>query len=342
MKKILFLVGLILLAGALFLAWFVPSAFIGSPSSSSVPIMIPENANAKMVADLLANKGIITSGFGYQVYSYVDVAARHPRSGEYVVAPGASYRSLARLFTLGPTRNEITIRILEGATLEDVGLELGKWDVTARSFSDLVGSAKQRTAFSAPLRQQFDFLKDLPASATLEGYLFPDTYRVWKDQLPLGFVLKQLQEFSKQTDGYVAEAAKQGRSLKDVVTLASMVEKEGKTLDEKKMIAGIFLNRLKDGMRLQSDATVNYVTGAGRARPSFEDLEVDSSYNTYKHDGLPPGPICNPGKDSLEAALHPTSSDYYYYLHDDSGKIYYAKTIEEHKANRVKAYGTEN
>ncbi|MHB8831059.1 MAG: endolytic transglycosylase MltG [Patescibacteria group bacterium] len=339
MKKIFLFLGLIFLAGALFLAWFVPSAFIGSPSQSSVPITIPENANAKAVADLLANKGIITSAFGYQVYSYIDASARHPRSGEFVVAPGASYRSLARQFSLGPTRNEITIRILEGATLEDIGLELGKWDVTARSFSDLVGSAKQHTAFSAPLRQQFEFLKDLPASATLEGYLFPDTYRVWKDQLPLGFILKQLQEFNNQTDGYAADAAKQGRILKDVVTLASMVEKEGKTLDEKKMIAGIFLNRLKLGMRLQSDATVNYVTGANRARPSLDDLEVDSSYNTYKHDGLPPGPICNPGKDSLEAALHPTENNYYYYLHDDSGKIYYAQTIEEHKANRIKAYG---
>lgn len=342
MKKILLLISLIILAGAVFLAWFLPSAYIGSPASTSVPIQIPENSTAGFVAELLSKKGIITSSFGYKIFSYLDSGARHPRAGDYAVFPGSSYRALARHFNSGPSRDEITIRILEGASLQDINLELGKWGVTTRSFMDLVGDTKQGKTFSAPLRQQFEFLKNLPANASLEGYLFPDTYRVWKDQLPLGFVLKQLQEFNKQTDGYIAEAAKQGRTLGDVVTLASIVEKEGRTLDEKKIIAGIFLNRLKLGMRLQSDATVNYVTNAGRARPSLADLEVNSLYNTYKHDGLPPGPICNPGKDSLEAALHPTSSDYYYYLHDDSGKVYYAKTIEEHKANRIKAYGTAN
>lgn len=339
MKKILLLISLIILAGAIFLAWFLPSAYVGSPASTSVPVQIPENSTAGSVAELLSKKGIILSPLGYKIFSYLDTGARHPRAGDYAVFPGSSYRVLARQFSLGPSRDEITIRVLEGSTLQDVNLELGKWGVTTRSFADLVGDTKQGKTFSTPLRQQFEFLKSLPAKASLEGYLFPDTYRVWKDQLPLGFVLKQLQEFGKQTEGYAAEATKQGRKLDEVVTLASMVEKEGKTLDEKKMIAGIFLNRLKLGMRLQSDATVNYVTGAGRARPSLDDLEVDSSYNTYKHDGLPPGPICNPGKDSLEAALHSTPSNYYYYLHDDSGKIYYAKTIEEHKANRIKAYG---
>lgn len=339
MKKILFLIGLVILAGAIFLAWFLPSAYIGSLANTSVPLQIPENSTAGSVAELLSKKGIILSPLGYKIFSYIDAGARYPRAGDYAVFPGSSYRTLARQFSLGPSRDEITIRILEGASLQDIGLEVGKWGVTARAFADLVGDVKQGKAFSAPLRQQFEFLKDLPAKASLEGYLFPDTYRVWKDQLPLGFVLKQLQEFDKQTEGYAADATKQGRKLDEVVTLASMVEKEGKTLDEKKMIAGIFLNRLKVGMRLQSDATVNYVTNAGRARPSLDDLEVDSPYNTYRHDGLPPGPICNPGKDSLEASLHPTSNDYYYYLHDDSGKIYYAKTIEEHKANRIKAFG---
>lgn len=342
MKKILFLIGLIILVGAIFLAWFLPSAYIGSPASTSVPLQIPENSTAGSVAELLSKKGIILSPLGYKIFSYIDSGARHPRAGDYAVFPGSSYRALARQLSLGPSRDEITIRILEGASLQDVSLEVGKWGVTARAFADLVGDAKQGKAFSTPLRQQFEFLKNLPAKASLEGYLFPDTYRVWKDQLPLGFVLKQLQEFDKQTEGYAADATKQGRTLKDVVILASLLEKEGKTLEERKMIAGILLNRLEGPMRLQLDSTVNYVTGGNKPRVSLEDLEVDSPYNTYKHNGLPPGPICNPGKDSLEAALHPTASSYYYYLHDDSGKIYYAKTIEEHKANRVKAFGTAN
>jgi UPF0755 protein len=339
MRKISFTLGIVFVALAIFSAWFIPSAYIGSPARTSVPLSVPENLNAASMAELLSSKGIIVSSLGYGIYAYLDVNARHPKPGDYAVYPGSSYRSLAKQFALGPTRDEISIRILEGSSTQEIGQELAKWGVTSRAFTDLVGDGKAKKAFSQPLRQEFDFLKDLPASASLEGYLFPDTFRVWKDQLPLGFVLKQLQEFKKQTDGYEAEAKTQGRILKDVVILASLVEKEGRTTEERKMIAGILLNRLRAPMRLQLDSTVNYATGGNKPRVSLDDLEVDSPYNTYKHDGLPPGPICNPGKDSLEAALHPTSSNYYYYLHDDSGKIYYAKTIEEHKANRVKAYG---
>ena len=338
MKKLLLFIGLVFLALAIFQAWFVPSAFIGPPTQSSVPGQIPENATADQVAKLLADKGIIVSPLGYRLYALLDDRAKHAVVGEYAVTPGASYRALARQFALGPTRDEITIRIIEGSSLRDIGLELNKWQVPERSFLDLVGDAKSSKSFSAALRSQFAFLKDLPADATLEGYLYPDTYRVWKDQLPLGFVLKQLNEFGKKTEGFDAQAKAQSRTWPDVVILASMLEKEGRTADEKKMIAGIFLNRLKLGMRLQSDATVNYVTNAGRARPTLEDLETESPYNTYRHEGLPLGPICNPGQDSLEAALHPTPNGYYYYLHDDDGKIYYAKTAEEHKANRAKAY----
>lgn len=339
MKKILFLISFLFLVSAIFLAWFVPSAYIGSASSLPMPVNIPDGTTAKQVGELLEQKGIIASSFGYRIFSYFDAAARNPRAGDYAVVPGSSYRVLTRQFSLGPARDEITVRILEGYTLRDVGAKLNEWGVKTIAWNDLVGSAEQGKKFSPVLREQFDFLRDLPENATLEGYLFPDTYRVWKDQLPLGFVLKQLQEFSKQTDGFVIESVKQSRSLSEVVILASIVEKEGRTFEEKKMIAGIFLNRLKIGMRLQSDATVNYLTNAGRARPTLDDLEVDSTYNTYKHAGLPPGPICNPGKDSLEAALHPTANDYYYYLHDEAGKIYYARNIEEHKVNRYKAYG---
>ena len=91
-------------------------------------------------------------------------------------------------------------------------------------------------------------------------------------------------------------------------------------------------------MPLQSDATINYITGSGRARPTLNELESESDYNTYQNKGLPPGPICNPGLDSLKAAYNPTKSSYYYYLHDKDGKIYYAKNLEEHKKNRWQAY----
>ncbi len=339
MKKIALLLGVFFLLLAGFLAWFVPSAFFGTPGSSMIDVSLPEGTDSKQVAQILAHKGIIASAWGYEIYSLIDRPAKNPKPGNYTVAPGASYRDLARVFALGPKRDEISIRILEGHTLDDVAKELSTHGVTLDEFSDLVGSRALEKQFAPALREQFEFLSDLPPDATLEGYLFPDTYRVWKDQLPLGFAFKQLQAFAKNTEGFAVEADAQGRDLHEIVIMASLVEKEGRTPEERRMIAGIIQNRLKMGMRLQLDSTVNYLTGSGRARSSLEDLEIESPYNTYQNAGLPPGPICNPGKDSLEAALRPRASDYYFYLHDDQGKVYYARNLEEHIANRYQAYG---
>ncbi len=150
---------------------------------------------------------------------------------------------------------------------------------------------------------------------------------------------KQLEEFAKRADRIALEGKKQGRTLQEIVTLASIVEKEVSTPADRKIVAGIFLNRIADGMMLQSDATVNYITQTGRTRSTQNDLNIDSPYNTYHHVGLPPGPICNPGEDALEAALHPTPSSYRYFLTDSNGKVYYGKTFEEHQRNRQKAFG---
>ncbi|HPN14569.1 MAG TPA: endolytic transglycosylase MltG [bacterium] len=341
MKKIALLLGVFFLLLAGFLAWFVPSAFFGTPGSSVVSINLPEGIDSKQTAEILEQKGVIASAWGYEIYALIDQQADKPKPGDYMVAPGASYRDLARVFILGPKRDEIAIRILEGQTLDDVAKELSTYGVAMEEYSDLVGSRTLEKSFAPALREQFEFLSDLPPDATLEGYLFPDTYRVWKDQLPLGFVLKQLQAFAKNTEGFVEEADAQDRGLHEIVIMASLIEKEGRTPEERRMIAGIIQNRLKAGMRLQLDSTINYLTGSGRARSSLQDLEIVSPYNTYKNAGLPPGPICNPGKDSLEAALNPKASNYYFYLHDDQGKIYYARNLEEHKINRYQAYGAE-
>lgn len=338
MKKILLALGLLSLAAALFMAWFVPSAFFGTPAGTTANLVVPEGATADEVSELLARRGIVASGFGYRIYGLLDTAARNPRAGSYEIAPGTSYRVIARQLALGPERDEVQVRVLEGATLNDVANELIRLGVSATSARDLIGDARIGKVFPQPLRAEFSFLKDLPTTASLEGYLFPDTYRVWKDQLPLGMILKQLKAFSEKTEGMADEAKRQGRTFADVVTLASIVEKEGRTMEERKVIAGIFLNRIKVGMRLQSDATVNYATQANRARPTYDDLENDSLYNTYRHDGLPPGPICNPGLDALQATLDPTATEYLYYLHDGQGKIYYARNIDEHRENRRKAF----
>jgi UPF0755 protein len=173
----------------------------------------------------------------------------------------------------------------------------------------------------------------------MEGYLFPDTYRVYKDQLPDALLRKQLEEFALQTSGFEGVAASQKRTLPDVVILASIVEKEAATDADRSIVAGIFMHRLDEGMRLQSDATLNYVLQTGRSQLTYDEIENTSPYNTYRYEGLPPGPISNPGKASLDAALHPAQTDYLFFLSDAQGKTYFARTLEEHAQNRIKAFG---
>lgn len=338
MKKIILLIGLLFLAAGAFLAWFVPRAWLQVPKEpfTTKRITIGENWDAGQTAQALKAAGVIDSVSGYRLYAFLDKAADKPRSGEYDLFLNDNYRDIARSVFRGPQRDEVEVRIIEGLSLKQQEEILANYGVKREDFEQWAGDGHP---FPRELRELFPFLSILPAGSSLEGYLYPDTYRVWKDQLPMGLIEKQLTQFQKKTQGMAEDAASQGRNFHDVVTLASIVEKEAAGAADRKVVAGIYLNRLKKGMRLQSDATVNYVTGAGRARPTLKDLEADSPYNTYTHDGLPPGPICSPSIESIEAALHPTQSDYLYYLHDEQGKSYYAKTLEEHRQNRYKAYG---
>ncbi len=325
------LLGLLCVAGLVTAIFFVPVAWLKTPdpNASSIRVEIPDHATADAVGMALLDKGVISSRLGYDVYAWFDGAANMPRSGEYDLKPGMSYRTIARMLALGPARDEASFTAIEGWTIQDIQTALANKGVDVRP-SDFLA---ERFA------DQYPFLKSLPPNTNLEGYLFPDTYRVWKDQLPDGLFMKQLDEFAKKTEGFAEEANAQGRDFRDVVILASIIEKEARNDEDRPIVAGIFLNRLKDGMRLQSDATLNYILKSGHDRLTTDELKNDSLYNSYQHDGLPPGPISNPGMASLEAALHPAKTDYRYFLTDPQGKTYYAKTLEEHQKNRAKAFG---
>lgn len=210
-------------------------------------------------------------------------------------------------------------------------------------------------------------LADKPAKADLQGFLFPDTYRFAKTATAMEVVDELLQTFtskfnqassdSENKSGYfilpgyesykVGTRVAPGLTVFDIVTLASILEKEtgragelatsDRLLEERRTVAGIFLNRLQQGMPLQSDATVNFVTKAGLASPTLDQTKVDSPYNTYKYAGLPPGPIANVSYSSLYAALHPLKTNYLYFLHEQNmGEVHYAADYETHLRNKQK------
>lgn len=237
---------------------------------------------------------------------------------------------------------ELKLTMLEGWTNKEIGQYLEKQSVVKAS--DFLSAARD-----------FDFsgyVDVLPAEAktsNLQGFLYPDTYQIFKtladpqktppQKASREIIAKMLDNFVKRMPaGAKMLAQKQGLSLYEAVILASIVEKEtNSNQTERQTVAGIFYNRLKAGMPLQSDATVNYATGKNLAAPMADDLKINSPYNTYLFKGLPPGPICNPSASSLQAVLNPVASEYFYYLHDQTtGQVYYSKTYEEHLINKAK------
>lgn len=229
---------------------------------------------------------------------------------------------------------EKSVRLIEGWTNEQVAVSL----------SETMGWAEPEVlAFlndpGADFRAQFSFLGEEDES--LEGYLFPDTYRVYASSSLAEVTTKLLDNFDRKLSLEMRqEIARQGRTIRDVVIMASIVEKEaplqnsGGENRDARLIAGIFWDRLKYGQALQSDATLSYVLKDNKPGHSGQELEVSSPYNTYKYRGLPPGPIANPGLEAIKAAVYPIYSEYNYFLTDSQRRVYYAETYAEHLRNK--------
>lgn len=188
------------------------------------------------------------------------------------------------------------------------------------------------------LKNKYTFLKDLPAGASLEGFLFPDTYIFSPEDSTQQVVDALLANFQKKFDPeWYAAAQAQGKTVHEMVIMASIVEKEVRTLQEKKIASGILWKRIAVGMPLQVDSSVNYATGKSLPAVTLEDLAIESPYNTYKHTGLPPGPIANPGLTSLQAALFPEPSQYWFYLsRQDTGETIFSQTFAQHSQAKAK------
>lgn len=335
--KRMYVIGILLLVALGGVLSWVRAAYINSPAPGSpVTISIGEGAGLSAVSHELADERVISSALGYRMYGAFHADAKEPKPGAYSLYPGMSYRSIARRLFLGPERREVTLRILEGWTLDDIERTVVKdGGGEASGVLRSVGDGVRGEPFDPLWREEFSFLRSLPSGRSLEGYLFPDTYRVWKDDLPESLIRKQLNEFQDRVDpSSITSFPSPLRSLDDVIVLASIIEKEVRNDEDRKIVAGIFLKRLAIGMPLQSDATLGYVTKSGRSRANERDLQIDSPYNSYRFQGLPPGPICNPSLSSINAVFHPTTSSYYYFLTNREGKVLYASTLEGHILNK--------
>lgn len=304
----------------------------------AVPVTIA-SANGGQVTDALKRAGIIKNGFLFRLYYVFDRQTKRLKPGGYELHPGTPYAEIINELSKGIPKTEVSVKVIEGWTVTDIEKELSQnFAVSTTNIQAVIGVRAGEGAFDPAWREEFSFLKTLSKDRSLEGYLFPDTYRVWKEQLPEALVRKQLQTFERSVGSLsLTEKSLPLKSLDEVIRLASIVEKEVATDEDRRLVAGVFLKRLREGMLLQSDATIQYVTLSGRAQSTANDLQLRSAYNTYRNKGLPPAPISNPSLSAITAVLNPNDQGYRYFLTDKSGKVYYGKTLQDHASNRAKA-----
>ncbi len=318
------------------LAW--GAVYFGTPGSPTDQTFVVEQGDSvQKIIDGLANRGFIRSRLLFKIALRSSGLATRLQPGTYVLAGVDSYDELiTRLSSGGVGASEFTLKIIEGWDLRDIKKALEDLGYAqAGRLYEVAGTPAVATR-TQDFSSAFPFLKEKPSSVSLEGYLFPDTYRIFKDATAEELVKTLLANFDRKlTPELRAQIGNSGHSLFQVVTMASIIEKEVRGDGDKRKVSDIFWRRLANGWALQADSTVNYVTGKDHASVLYEDTRNSSSYNTYKYRGLPPGPIDNPSLSSIRAAIDPDPNTYWYFLTDKDGTVHYAVTFEEHVRNKV-------
>ena len=305
---------------------------------------IEEGESAEVVAMRLNEAEIIHFPSLFTLYARIRGRARSIQAGSYTVRPNMSIHRLLGVFTSRSSQNEIEITLIEGWTAKDIARYLEQRGLfSEEDFLD---------ALNDDFVDEFQFLADIPRTVNesfdsprfyVQGFLFPDTYRIFPSATPEDVIRKTLRNFdAKFTAAMREEAARQQKTLHEIITMASIIEREVRTAEDKAQVSAVLWRRLELGIALQADATIvfaktgGYGTLGGDQKLYTEDLKIKSAYNTYINPGLPPGPISNPGINSIEAALYPKKSPYLYYLSAPDGTTIYSKTLEEHNENKAR------
>ena len=294
-------------------------------------ITVSENTDLLSLADRLDNEGVINYGTIFKLYVRVKGDNQGVLAGSYALNPNMDYGQIIDTLVNMSSTETMQITIPEGYSIAQIKQLLLDEHVCT---GDALGEGLNTYAFKHEFLQS-----ELPAEeGWLEGYLFPDTYEIYKGNATVRNTINtMLNNFGDKYDEEIqAGADALGRSMHDIVTVASLIEREAQVDSERATIAGVIYNRLNNSGEfpyLQVDASVLYGLGRTGGTLSEEDLNSDSPYNLYNHEGLPPGPICNPGYASLYAAAHPEEHNYYYYVAMPDGTHLFANSYEEHQAN---------
>lgn len=304
----------------------IPNATADEPSVFEI---LP-GQGLREIAGNLQEEAYIPSSIAFELYARLQGYEDRLQAGRYLISDRmSSIEILEKIVSGDAVFDELTITVPEGWSLKEIEVyfeELGLF-----SQEEFAGAAVMQEAY-----RDFWFLEPLEDDTILDGYLFPDTYRIFSNSTPISIVRRMLSNFeSRLSPEMLSTLEEQHRSLHELLTLASIVQKESPQGDME-LIAGVFWNRIRDGWHLESDATVNYVLGTSKLQPTFADTEVDDPYNTYEYRGLPPGPIGNPGMEAIVASLTPAEHEFYFFLHKPTRETVLSRTFTEHLAAKAR------
>ncbi len=319
------LLSLLFIFGAIIILGYLIHSYVGL-SHEVQEFVVREGEGLGEIAHDLKAQGLIRSTFAFTLYVTNRRGPGQLKAGNYLLTPSMKTYEIADAILGGRVvPADVRVTIPEGFTLRDIEERLQSSNLEYRISNIMVGE----------YQEQYTFLKDVPSEATLEGFLFPDTYFFDEDVAAYDIAGKMLDNFgSKLTEEMRVEITREQKTVFAIITMASLIEKEVRTIEDKRIVSGVLWKRLRIGMPFQVDATITYITGKRTSELTLTDLATPSPYNTYLNRGLPPGPIASPGLESIEAAILPQSSDYLYYLSKPDGTTVFSRTLEEH--NRAK------
>ncbi len=297
---------------------------IDTESNEYITVEIPSGSTTNDISEILVQHGLIRNNFVFKYMSKkLDYEGRY-QAGTYMLGYSMTMTDIMSIMYKGSTSDEKTLRITipEGYTIvqiAEVFQSSGLMDVDTFLYE------AENGVFS------YDFMNELPKGPNrLEGFLFPDTYEVYKNATPHEVINKMLSRFDELfLDEYYDRAQELGYSIKDMITLASIIEREALFDNERIIVSSVFHNRLNIDMALQSCATVQYILGEVKPNLSIADTQIESPYNTYIYKGLPPGPIASPGLESIKAALYPAETQYMYFMAKGDGSHAFAVSYDE-------------
>ncbi len=321
---------IVLLAIAGYGGWYGVQS-LRADSSDMVRVDIPSGASVVRIAELLAEHHRIPSAWMFRLYVRAVDAAKDLKAGTYEIPPRLTVPEVVALLQAGETvSRDIRVTIPEGWTIAQIADRLTTLGFDGDEFTKVAQTPPSEWRAAIPV------LRSLPNDASLEGYLFPETYQFVPEASAQDIAHTMVRQMDRVFIPAWYDAARaRGMSVHQIVTLASIVEREVHKEEERPIVAGIFYNRLRDGIALGSDATLDYIFGESKVKHTLEETRVDSPYNTYKYPGLPPGPIGNPGQSALRATLFPKETKYFYFLNNaETQETVFSETFQEHVRNK--------